>query len=688
MITPSLTPPYGPQILGDSYDITQQKEAFYNNALTPTLAWWNQALLDTQYYAGDQTLWTSLYGNMPTYLRKQFNINLIMSFVHQIEGHQMANRKSTIAKPIENADQDTADEYTKILLHIYREGNVEDLLSEAFKTGSLITGLNLVEVYNDYSDDPISGDIKFAINPYNTLIMDPYWKKTDLSDCQGYIVRNFLTKRQLMSMYPDKAEMIASLPSNMNGNNYDGKFQFTPQSYDYGMTNLLVYDQYYYRDYRKAKMMIDRQTGETKEVDMTDEKMRLMLQKFPSLIVEDIEKPTVKAAFFVNNNCIYHGPNPSGLDRFNHVPIVGYRRPEIPYYEWRTQGVVRALRDPQFLYNRFIINMCDQQEAQVNAGWKYKENALVDPKDVFMTGSGKGIAIKEESQMSDVEKIIPTESSATSFKLAEIFQNVMHNVSGVNQELMGAADGKIGIVEMLRQGAALTTLRPLFSRLDESCKILGEIVLEMIQTNMTPGKAQRILGRPPSPQFYNKAFGKYGISIEDGINTSTQRQMSVASLMELKKLGIGGSAIDQTILEQMTIPDKNKLMENIKKEQEGAAQAQQQQTQVAMQELQSRAQYSQAKSQSELALAGERQMRVQVEAAEIIEKQHQAAKLDEEALLAKVKILKELESIDLSHIRQFIEMSNMLQAQQQQKQQPPIQPQQQPLAEAGNNVLT
>lgn len=675
MITPSLTPPYGPQILGDSYDITQQKEAFYNNALTPTLAWWNQALLDTQYYAGDQSLWTSLYGNLPSYIRKQFNINLIMSFVHQIEGHQMANRKSTIAKPIENADQDTADEYTKIILQIYREGNVEDLISEGFKTGCLITGLNLIEVYNDYSDDPISGDIKFALCPYNTIIMDPYWKKTDLSDCQGYIVRNFLTKRQIMSMYPDKAEMIASLPSNMNGNNYDGKFQFTPQSYDYGMTNLLVYDQYYYRDYRKAKMMIDRQTGETKEVNMNDDKIRLMLQRFPSLIVEDVEKPTVKAAFFVNNNCIYHGPNPSGLDRFNHVPLVGYRRPEIPYYEWRTQGVVRALRDPQFLYNRFIMNMSDSQEAQVYSGWKYKENALVDPKDVFMTGNGKGIAIKEEAAMTDVEKIVPTEASQSSFKLAEIFQNVMHNVSGVNQELMGAADGKIGIVEMLRQGAALTTLRPLFSRLDESCKVLGEIVLDMIQTNMTPGKAQRILGRPPSPQFYNKAFGKYGISIEDGLNTATQRQMAVASLMELKKLGIGGTAIDNTILDQMTIPNKNKLMEAIQQEQQAAAQSQQQQAQVAMQELQSRAQYSQAKSQSELALAGERDMRVRVEAAEIVEKQHQAAKLDEEALLNKVKILKELEELDLGHIRSLIEMANMLKAQQQ-----PVEKPKQPLA--------
>lgn len=664
MLTPSLTPPYGPQILGNSYDITQQKEAFYNNCLTPTLAWWNQALLDTQYYAGDQSLWTSLYGNIPAYIRKQFNFNLIMPFAHQIQGHQMRNRKSTIAKPIENADQQTADDYTKIIMQIYREGNVEETISEAFLTGSIVTGLNLLEVYIDYSNDPISGDIKVGLCPYNTIITDPYWKNIDFSDCQGYIVRNFLTKRQLMSMYPDKAEMIASLPSNLNGNNYDGKFQFTPQSYDYGMTNLLVYDQYYYRDWRSAKVMIDRQTGETREVNMKDDATRDMVSRFPTLIVEDVEKSTVKAAFFINNNCIYHGPNPTGLDRYNHVPVVGYRRPEIPYYEWRTQGVIRSMRDPQFLYNRFIINMADLSEAQVNAGWKYKENALVDPRDIFMTGNGKGIAIKEEAAMSDVEKIIPTEASQTSFKLSEIFQNLLNQVSGINQELMGQADDSdVGITQMLRQGAALTTLQPLFSRLDESCKVLGEIVLECIQTNMTPGKAQRILGRPPSPQFYNKAFGRYGISIEDGVNTSTQRQMQVAQLLQLKKMGFVGAALDKTILDAMTIQNKNELMQNMEQEAQAAAQSQQQQQQVAMQELQSRAQYAHAKSLAEIGLAHERESRVRVDEAQAIEKLHESNKQDEAAALDKIRALRELESINIDDMRKLLEILNMLKAQ-------------------------
>ena len=662
MITPSLMPPFGPRYISNDNEIRQRYESFYQQCLTPTLAWWNQAMIDTQYYAGDATLWSSLYGNLPAYIRKQFNFNLIMPFAHQIQGHQMRNRKSIVAKPVENADQKTSDQYTKLFLDIMRENNGEEIISEAFLTGSIITGLNFIEVYNDYTNDPISGDIKLALKPYNCIITDPYWKNLDLSDCQGYIIRDFLPQRTLVAMFPEFEGDILSQPPNMNGNSFDGKFQFTPQSYDYNLSSLMTYDQYYYQDYRTATILIDTESGETREV-RDDEELKRVLAQFPTLVVEQIQKPTVRCAYFINANlCVYSGPNPLGIDRYPHRPIVGYRRPEIPYYEWRTQGVVRAMRDPQFLYNRFIINMSDQSEAQVNSGYKYKENALVDPKDVFMTGNGKGIAIKEEANMADVEKIIPTEASATMFKLSEIFQNLMNSVSGINQELMGSSDNDVGITQMLRQGAALTTLQPLFSRLDESCKILGEVMLDTIQTNMTPGKAQRILGESPSPQFYNKAFGKYGISIEDGINTATQRQMSVAQLMELKKLGIGGTAIDKVILEQMTIQNKDKLMEAIAQEQQTMAQAQQQQQQVAMAELESRARYSQAKSMSEIALAGERVKRVEVEDYQVREKIAETEKQKQEALLNNIRALKELESLDLSHLKELIAMSQMLKA--------------------------
>ena len=71
----------------------------------------------------------------------------------------------------------------------------------------------------------------------------------------------------------------------------------------------------------------------------------------------------------------------------------------MPYFPHRVQGVVRGLRDAQYLYNRRKAIELDILESQINSGWIYKENALVNPKDVFtVAGQGRGLALKEEAQ--------------------------------------------------------------------------------------------------------------------------------------------------------------------------------------------------------------------------------------------------------------------------------------------------
>ena len=112
---------------------------------------------------------------------------------------------------------------------------------------------------------------------------------------------------------------------------------------------------------------------------------------------------------------------------------------------------------------------------------------------------------------------------------------------------------------MLRQGAGLTTLQTLFDQLDRSQKLLGRVILEVIQNNFTPGKVKRIIEEEPTPEFYNKTFGKYDAVIEEGFNTSTQRQMNFAQLLQLRELGI--PIPNESLLDAATIQNKTKLIE-------------------------------------------------------------------------------------------------------------------------------
>lgn len=658
-----LFPQLGPQYYDEAHrDVLARMESFYAESITINQSFWGEADTDTRFETGDQTLWNDLYGNLPANRRRTFSFNRIRPIVNMISGHQRRNRKSIIAVPVENADNQTADQLTKVLMWCSSQENILETISEAFH-GALVTGMNLLQVWVDYRNDPVSGTIRVDNCSYNSFLIDPYFRKADLSDCNALWKRSFLTKRECISLLPDKTEEILGLIGLDSGTGRDGKFQFMPESYNYGMKNLLTYDEFYYRDYRTQKMLVDRETGESTEWKIDDEQaLEDFLAQYPQLTLMEQEIPTVRMAIVVQGKVMYDGPNPLGIDQYPFVPVLAYYNPQMPYFPWRIQGVVRGLRDAQYLYNRRRIIELDILESTINSGWIYKENALVNPKDVFLTGQGRGLALKEEAAMSDVQQIQSPVVPPTTIQLSELLSKEMPLISGVNEELLGSAiDDKAGVLSMLRQGAGLTTLQILFDQLDRSQKILGKILIDVIQANFTPGKIKKILeGQEPTEQFYNKTFGKYHADVQEGLNTATQRQMQFAQMLQLKEMGLPISPED--LLEAATLQNKDRIIQNLQKAEEQQNQMQQQQQQTVMQLQMAQIELAHARAQADQGLAVERTSRVEENRALAIQKLAEANKEDELALLNKFKILKEIETLDLSHLSQLITMANALKA--------------------------
>ena len=660
-------PELGPQYYDEAYKgLLSRMEAFYASSITINQAFWAEADQDTRFEIGDQTLWNELYGNLPAASRRQFNFNHIRPVVNMISGHQRRNRKSTIVVPVENADQDTADQFTKILMNVNNQEGVLETISEAFH-GSLVTGMNLLQIWNDYREDPVSGNIKVDNCAYNTFLIDPFFRKADLSDCNGIWKRSFLSRRECLSLLPDKEEDILGLISNESGTGRDGKFQFMPESYGYAYKNLLTYDEFYYRDFRKQKMLMDTQTGESLEWKGQDEeRLEEFLNAYPQVTMVDTEIPTVRVAVVVQGRVMYDGPNPLGTDKYPFVPVFAYYNPQSPYFQYKIQGVVRGLRDAQYLYNRRKVIELDIMESQINSGWKYKENAVVNPKDLYsLMGQGRGIALKEEALMTDVEQIVAPSIPPSMLQISENLGNEIMKISGVNEELMGSStEDMAGVLSMLRQSAGVTTLQGLFDNLDRAQKLLGSLMIDVIQANYTPGKIQKILeGKQPSQQFYSKAFGKYHAAVEEGVNTTTQKQMQFAQLFHLRQAGV--PIPDSSLLEASTIQNKTEIIEAIEKQQQQAQQAQQAQMQAEIAELQARVELSHARAQADRGLGIERISRVQENQALAVERRAQAHRDDDEAFLAKVKALKELESMDLQHLQSLVTMAMSLQQQDQ-----------------------
>lgn len=650
MIFPNLGPEYYDE---KDRGILTRMQSFYSQAITINQQFWGEADTDTRFEAGDQTLWNDIYGNLPANRRRQFNFNRIRRVVQMASGYQRRNRKSTIVTPRENGDEQTADQFTKVLFWIHEQEGVLETISESFY-GALVTGMNLLHVWIDYRNDPVSGNIKVDNCSYNSFLIDPYFRKADLSDCNALWKRSFVTKQEAISLLPTHTEEILGLVANQDGQ--DGKFQFMPESYNYGYRNLLTYDEYYYRDYRPQKLLVDTGSGETFEWRSSNEEaLKEFLSFYPQITLVQQDIPTVNLAVVLQGKVMYNGPNPLGIDSYPFVPVFAYYNPQMPYFPYRIQGMVRGLRDAQYLYNRRREIELDILESQINSGWKYKENALVNPKDVFLQGQGRGLALKEEAQMADVEKIQPAQVPPSMIELSQLLAKEVQEISGVNEELLGSAtDDKAGILSMLRQGAGLTTLQNLYDQLDRSQKLLGNLLLQLISTNFTPGKIRRIIEEEPSPQFYSKAFGTYDAIIEEGFNTASQRQLEFAQLLQLREIGV--PVPNEVLIKTATLQNKKDLIEAINQSQQQQAQQQQAQAQSALQEQQARTNLANARAVADEGLGVERMSRIAENQQLAVERQAEAEKDKQEALLHRIKALKELESIDINHIEMLINL--------------------------------
>lgn len=640
------------------HNILKRMDYEYSKYITINQSYWAEADLDNRFKAGDQTLWNDIYGNLPAFRRRQFNFNRIRRIVNMVTGHQRQHRKSTVVTPVEGSDERTSDQFSKLLFHVNNKNNVLNTISDAFE-GAVTCGMNLLSIWMDYRNDPVNGDIQVDNLSYNGYLIDPYFKKMDLSDCNSLWTRKYLSKAQAMALLPGREKEIEGFSG---WGNRDGKFQFMPEAYNYGMQDLLIYDEFWYLDTRNQAMLVDVQSGESIEWRGNDDDLKGFLKAHPNIHSLNQQIPTVKLAIVLQGKVMYNGPNPLGIDRYPFVPIWGYYEPQIPYFPWRVQGVVRGIRDAQYLYNRRRIIELDILESQMTSGFIYREDALVNPKDVFLQGQGRGLAIKANDRpLSDnVMPIQPPQIPASMIQLSELLGKEISEVSGVNEELLGSAnDDKAGVLSMLRQGAGLTTLQVLFDQLDLSQKLLGDTCIRLIQQNWTPGKIRRIINEEPADQFYNRAFGKYDAVVEEGLNTSTQKQMQFRQLLELRGLDI--PVPPSILIESSTLQNKKELIDALTKQEQQQAQFQQQQSETQIAVLKAQIDDLKARAMANEGLGYERASRVQENQALAVERIAAAQKDRESGSLDRIKAAKELQGMDIDQLGRLVEIIKALQ---------------------------
>lgn len=661
-----------------SNDKVSQFNQFFYDAYRTFGVYYAAAYRDLRAYAGDN--WTTLE---KTKLERQnrmiLELNKIRRVVNLYSGYERENRTATVCAPVEGSDVKTADQFSNVLYYVYEKANSDYIISEAFEH-SLKTGLAIIGLYMDYSKDKINGDIKMYWKPFNALMLDPYFTKRDLSDCDQASTRDLLSKEQIKAMLPwIDPSVIDNLPTGIRDNKYQYLGIYRQYNSTYIAKNLCTYDQYWKRINKEQKYLVDMETGVTEEWngDRDEEKQlqaqlreeavrRAELGLPPRLELIRSFKRSVELNIIVSGQLLYTGPDPTGLDDYPFIPVLLYHEPLIDTFELKIQGLVRSIRDAQRQYNRRHSQIIDLMESIINTGYITKNGAVLDPNMLMQAGQGKQIVVNEGYDVNaDIREISPPNIPPGYLQYQDIIDKNIMEIPGASDELLGLSsvgDSQVsGKLAEVRASNGLKGNRGIFDNLEQSKKYLGKLVIECIQKNYSPGKIARIIGEEPTDQFESGQFEEYDCAIKQAVKTTTQREAYYYQLLQLVALGAPIPWGD--ILEVAPLQGSTKLHEVMRQQAEQAQEA----AAIEQEAVQMQKALDMAAINQSTALAEERRARVLADIGLAKERESEVAQNHAKAFLDNAKTIAQIEDIPRKRLTEVLKLAASIRQQEKQE---------------------
>jgi hypothetical protein len=522
-----------------------------------------------------------------------------------VTGYQRQHRKSINYIPCEGADPQTTDQYTRLITHVCNAEGIHEQFSRACEQ-SCITGMVLVQPYLDYmAEDQAQGSLKLKVWEYNSFLVDPYFRNPDMSDAQFVWCQEYISKKEAEDRFPGKLEQIAPMAGTPQ--RY-GSFYFLPENYNMARNDLMVLSYVWYKWKRKKKRLYSRSRNQFFDYAGDDGNLEQILYAIEDFEEVTVEVPTWKLAVVLNDQLMFQGDNPLGFDTCPFVPVYWNYEPHNNYYDLRARGLVRTMRDSNYLLNRRIIINHDISEATINQGWKRKVGAVANEDNLKKSGQGWDIIINEGYELQDCEKILPSAVPESDMALADQLRSLIFGTSGVDLENWSAQQDKqaSSLTTMLKQAANLMVLQKYFDQWDLSLKLLGERLLQVVQNNWNAAKVKLLIGEEPSPFFYSRIFSKFQVIVEEGELTPTQQNMQAQSLMDINQ-AFGREVFPPSmIVPHLNITGKAQAMQFLQQQEQQAAAVQSEATNIqhAFEEAKLKELY--AKAANNIAMAKER----------------------------------------------------------------------------------
>lgn len=273
---------------------------------------------------------------------------------------------------------------------------------------------------------------------------------------------------------------------------------------------------------------------------------------------------------------IWDGPSPFKHNRFNLVPVWGFRRGR----DGMAYGLWRGMRDPQY----------DLNKRMSKALWAASSNRVIADEDAVedIEEARQEIARPDgwvtKKAGKDLREVQNTADVAQSLNLADRDREHLRNASGVTNENLGRdTNATSGKAIMAKQDQGSTTTAELFDNLRLATQIAGQLRLSNIQQFMSAPKVIRIVGRnrpvewlkvnqydPETGEYLNDITSAQLDFIVDEQNwRANMQQAALEQFMEMLKI-VGPTAPQAVInlldilVEQFDIPDKAEVVARIR----------------------------------------------------------------------------------------------------------------------------
>ncbi len=479
-------------------------------------------------------------------------MNKIKRQIDFLSGHEIKNRHILKIQPVGREDDKGCDQHTGLIMQQMSVYGGYDVLSEAFKYGSLVSGSNLIEIWRDRY-----GNIRFGRCGFNEFLLMPDFRESDLSDCEHILKAKYLS--------PDKVEMLLPADAEFDKKDYQNTYGTTHWEYLTKPITVndkrILFEEWWRRESSYVDTLISNITGQERPykdfvaqeaggdgqlVDRMLDTVRLPNGK-PAVIKYKKPVDKVKLVLFVNDNPVWEGDNPLGVDDYNFVWLHGNFVPEIDRSDLKLQSFARVLRESARLNDRRMNQAMDIIETQIHSGRIFRDEYIKNPEDAYKAGQAVRIHIKDKDNggpplgtpLQEIFTQIPAaEMSASFFKIMEILESTENEIGGLNSDALGQNDDSNtpGILSMFRTGQALTSQQGIFNGYRASKKQLGLKLVKINQANYDPQRVARILGEMPIQSFYDKDFSKFDCVPAEGVLTETQQNLFYLELKELRQM--------------------------------------------------------------------------------------------------------------------------------------------------------